>query len=96
MESRWPAQRVIFEPVAGGRASTAFTDAEGKYELIYLRQDKGAKLGPHLVRVIASNRDAADAELLPPRYNTQTTLRADVKSGSNEINFTLTSGRVSG
>ena len=29
----------------GGRASTGSTNAEGKYELIYIRNDKGAKLG---------------------------------------------------
>ena len=86
--------RVIFEPAEGGRASTGSTDAEGKYELIYIRKDKGAKLGPHLVRISVTNPDAANVELLPARYNAQTTLRADVKPGSNEINFTLTSGRV--
>ena len=84
--------RVIFEPAEGGRASTGLTNAEGKYELIYIRKDKGAKLGPHLVRISVTNPDAANRELLPARYNAQTTLRADVKPGSNEINFTLTSG----
>ena len=28
-------------------------------------------------------------QVIPPRYNTQTTLNADVKSGSNELNFDL-------
>ncbi len=88
--------RVIFEPTEGGRASTGLTNAKGEYELIYIRQDKGAKLGPHRVRVSVTNPDAAKAELLPGRYNAQTTLRADVKPGHNKIDFPLTSGRVPG
>ena len=87
--------RLIFEPIEGGRASTGSTDSEGKYELIYIRKDKGAKLGPHLVRISAATPDAAHAELLPACYNAQTTLRADVKPGPNQIDFTLTSSNRS-
>ena len=77
---------VIFEPTEGGRASTASTNRDGKYELVYLRKEKGARVGPHLVRITA-----ADPGLLQSRYNAQTTLRADVKPGSNQIDFPLTS-----
>ena len=84
--------RVIFEPVEGGRASTASTDNEGRYELIYIRTDKGAKVGPHNVRIFAGNSEQGRAEVVPARYNLQTTLRVEVKPGENERNFELTSG----
>ncbi len=84
--------RVIFEPVEGGRASTSTTDSRGRYELIYIRTDKGAKVGPHNVRIFAGNADLGRAEVVPPRYNLQTTLRVEVKPGENERNFELLSG----
>ncbi len=67
------------------------TDAQGRYELIYIRNDKGAKVGAHRVQITTSNANAGKPELLPPRYNAQTTLSADVKAGDNEMNFALTS-----
>ena len=83
--------RLIFEPAEGGRASTGSTDREGKYELIYIRKDKGAKVGTHLVRISIANPDADNVELLPARYNTQSVLEAEVKQGDNTIDFPLTS-----
>ena len=65
---------VTFEPVEPGRGSMAMTDAQGKYELIYIRDDKGAKPGAHRVQITTSNANAGKPELLPPRYNAQTTL----------------------
>jgi len=82
---------LVFEPVERGRASTAVTDADGRYELIYIRQDKGAKVGAHRVRITAANPDSAKAELLPLRYNAQSVLKAEVKPGDNCIDFPLTS-----
>lgn len=41
---------VVFQP-DNGRPSRGMTDAEGKYELTYIRQTKGAKVGPHRVEV---------------------------------------------
>lgn len=78
---------LAFQPVELGRASVATTDSDGKYELLYIRQEKGAKVGTHQVRISATNRDKS--QLLPPRYNTQSVLRADVKSGDNTIDFPL-------
>lgn len=80
--------RLIFEPLEGGRASVGKTDEDGKYELIYIRKDKGAKVGKHKVQIVS---DTDGSENIPARYNTQTTLEADVKSGVNDCNFTLTS-----
>ena len=83
--------RLTFEPVEPGRASTGITDDDGKYELIYIRDDRGAKVGGHLVRISAPNPNSDGAELLPPRYNTQSTLKKEVKRGDNSIDFPLTS-----
>lgn len=44
---------VVFQP-DNGRPSRGTTDAEGKYELIYIRQTKGAKVGPHRVEIAPS------------------------------------------
>ncbi len=82
---------VTFEPLEAGRGSIAMTDAQGRYELIYIRNDKGAKVGAHRVQITTSNANAGKPELVPPKYNVQTTLSADVKPGDNEINFALTS-----
>lgn len=44
---------VVFQP-DNGRPSRGMTDAQGKYELIYIRQTKGAKVGPHRVEIAPS------------------------------------------
>ena len=83
--------RLIFEPAAGGRASTGLTDDKGRYELIYIRKDKGAKVGAHLVRISIADSDAGNAELLPDRYNSRSVLKAEVKQGHNTVDFPLAS-----
>jgi len=92
---------VLFQPEKG-RASLGETDGEGNYELAYTGTSSGALLGPHKV-VITTARDAfsdesgagndraARPEILPARYNSKTTLTAEVEQGSNQIDFTLTS-----
>ena len=82
---------LIFEPLDPGRASTGKTDDKGHYELIYIRQDKGAKVGSHKVRIRAEDPDANGKELLLPRYHSETILTAEVSSGDNTIDFPLTS-----
>ncbi|HBL41919.1 carboxypeptidase-like regulatory domain-containing protein [Gimesia sp.] len=68
------------------RASSGTTDGEGNYELIYIRDEMGAAVGPHKV-VISKLVD--EKETIPPNYSDETELTADVKSGANEINFDL-------
>ena len=46
------------------------------------------------MQITTSNANAGKPELLPPRYNVQTTLQADVKAGENEINFALRNRRM--
>ncbi|MAX37819.1 hypothetical protein [Gimesia sp.] len=76
------------------RASTAATDEEGKYSLMYNNDTAGAILGDHMVRISKPDGGAevAGPEMLPKRYNENTTLKATVaKDGPNTINFELTS-----
>jgi hypothetical protein len=77
---------VLFQPVEPGRTSIAVTGDDGRYELVYLRKDKGAKVGAHVVQITSRN-----PAILPPRYNTQSILKAEVKRGTNTIDFPLTS-----
>jgi hypothetical protein len=82
---------LVFEPEEPGRASTATTDDDGNYELIYIRLDKGAKVGAHVVRISAPKPGAGRGELLPPRYNARSVLKTDVRRGDNAIDFPLAS-----
>ncbi len=44
---------VVFQPDSG-RPARGMTDAEGKYELTYVRQTKGTKVGPNRVEIAPS------------------------------------------
>ncbi|MDF1742725.1 MAG: carboxypeptidase-like regulatory domain-containing protein [Gimesia sp.] len=71
------------------RASAATTDSEGNYELIYIREEKGAAIGKHKVTV---SKLKDEKEVIPEKYSGgETELTADVKAGANEFNFDLTS-----
>lgn len=73
------------------RFSHAATDANGQYELTYIRDIKGAAVGKH--RVVIKARDARRRQIVPLKYNANTTLTAEVKPGQNTFDFALTSGR---
>lgn len=92
-----PAQRLLvaFEP-AEGRPSQGKTDTQGMYELFYTFDKKGAAVGKHTVRIVGASEDEEGNEIenpvrIPPKYNEQSELTADVESGSNEIDFDLQS-----
>lgn len=92
---------VTFQPEKG-RASVGQTDSDGNYTLAYTGSANGALIGSHRV-VITSAVEAfsdesgegkdreARPEILPPKYNSQTTLDAEVKAGANSIDFQLSS-----
>jgi hypothetical protein len=90
-----PDATVQFTPVSGGSPSAGRTDAGGKYDLVYSREVKGAEIGEHLVAITTAERGDPEgdpprqpvAEKIPAKYNTQTGLKADVKSGSNTFDF---------
>ena len=87
---------VTFAPEQG-RASSALTDAKGAYELMYLRETKGAKIGKHTVSIRTPPVDDADPEApavkerVPAKYNTETTLSREVSPGANTFDFELES-----
>ena len=76
------------------------TDAAGRYELQYTRDLKGAKVGQHTVRISRfelalgepKKDEAEKPKPLPAKYNIQSTLTREVKSGSNTFDFKLESG----
>jgi len=81
---------VVFRPTEG-KDSRAITDANGHYELFYLRDIKGAIPSGHTVRITTATEDAPQ-ERLPDRYHRNTVLTAEVKAGeTNEIPFALES-----
>ncbi|MGO9109293.1 MAG: carboxypeptidase-like regulatory domain-containing protein [Thermoguttaceae bacterium] len=80
-----------FQPKARGRESYARTNANGEYELSYLREVKGAGIGENSVRVTTQRTNDPETETVPAKYNRQTTLHFEVKPGDNEANFDLTS-----
>jgi hypothetical protein len=88
---------VAFEP-GEGRPSIGVTDAQGRYTLQFVGGYNGAIVGRHTVRIgtegYVLGPDGTDefvAESLPPAYNKQSTLAADVKPGQNTFNFELSS-----
>ena len=87
---------VEFQP-ANGRPSSGTTDDQGRYELIYTNELHGAIVGSHKVKISTPQyvlyNDAStteNKESIPAKYNTQTTLSAEVTAGSNDIGFQLT------
>jgi len=85
-----PGARIEFKP-AQGKISSATTDENGHYELVYLRDIKGAVPGKHTVTITTASEHQPE-ERLPPRYHRETELTADVKPGeTNKIPFALES-----
>ncbi|WP_417848391.1 hypothetical protein [Thalassoglobus sp.] len=91
---------VVFTPESG-RSSMGETNEDGQYELVYIRDTKGATIGTHSVTISKQEAPAganpnepdagSPAELVPARYNSATTLTAEVKAEGNEIDFPLKS-----
>lgn len=83
------------------RASIGVTDESGDYELLFKTNTPGALIGPHSV-YITTERDpsggegvsplvSASAEKLPPRYNNESELSAEVTSSGGRFDFDLSS-----
>jgi hypothetical protein len=86
---------VIFQPETG-RHSISITDSDGAYDLQYNRDNSGATVGKHEVRISTGRAQAnenGDIELVkesvPAKYNVKTALRVEVNAGDNEFNFEL-------
>jgi len=92
---------VEFTPVSG-RGSIAVTDGDGKYVLKYTNTVDGALIGEHTVRITtgvaasASNESGSASggkpERVPPAYNSQSEVKADVKAGNNTFDYDIDSG----
>ncbi|HWL10608.1 MAG TPA: hypothetical protein VNQ76_19535 [Planctomicrobium sp.] len=81
-----------------GRPSGALTDHEGRYKLAYTSDAQGAIVGTHSIRIsterYAPQPDGSTIpipEKLPAKYHQKSTLTEEVKEGSNQFNFELTS-----
>lgn len=68
----------------GFRASQGITDSEGHYKLRYIRDIMGAAIGDHFVTIY----DNTSKRRIPKRYGKEPQSQT-VESGSNEINFAL-------
>ena len=82
---------VRFTPAGPGRTSEGISDADGHYDLRYLRAIPGANIDQHTVRITTASEENGSRELLPPRYHSRTELEARVVSGSNDLDFALRS-----
>lgn len=90
------AATVEFTPDEGS-ASYGITNSRGRYTLQYLPDQPGAVTGHHVVRITTydwqTTKDGGKLEVperLPLRYNQESTLQADVSSGSQTLNWELT------
>lgn len=87
---------VVFSP-ENGRPASGKTDASGKYELIYIRDEKGCKIGKCKVSISTlveaaeaegeDNKKPENPEKVAASFNTNTTLTAEVKKGENTFDF---------
>lgn len=66
-------------------SSVGYTDEQGRFELTYLKDIKGAALGKHTVRIFSTERP------VPLIYNVKTVLTFDVKESTNNAEFKLVS-----
>jgi hypothetical protein len=89
---------VYFSPENRGRVSQAMTDASGKFELVYIGNTMGAKVGNHKVHFTTAYETTDEKtgqlvnrpEVVPSRYRGEATqLTAEVKPGDNTLTFNL-------
>ena len=84
--------KVVFCPQdVAGRESMGVTDSNGDYVLKYIRDELGAAIGKHSVRISTQRSNDPKTETLPAKYNRSTTLQGQVAGGNNAIDFNLTS-----
>ena len=99
-----PNTVVTFIPT-GGSTSYGKTDAEGKYTLRFTEAKMGAMIGKHTVELevrryspselaemkAAGEKVSTENVAIPRKYKAAGALTAEVKEGSNTIDFKLTS-----
>ncbi len=90
---------VNFEPAGEGADRSSYdgqTDESGHYVLHATASRKGAEPGDYTVHITlpklaADDPRAKTAAKIPPKYNTQSELKAAVKDGKNTFDWPLTS-----
>jgi hypothetical protein len=88
-----PRALIVFHPPKG-HLSCDTTDADGHYDLLFIREDRGAIVGKHRVQIRTQPPENASKEIVPACYNSQTTLEREVVQGDNEIRFELKSAKT--
>jgi hypothetical protein len=81
---------IVFQPDGSKPPSSDRADADGRYQLAYKRGVMGGSVGANTVRITISPDVVANPPTIPARYNTDSELTKEVKSGQNEFNFDLT------
>jgi hypothetical protein len=84
--------------------SVGVTDSSGRYKLMYDSQRSGVTPGSKIVRITQADADAEGAdpgapesgegavkEPIPPRYNRESILKADIAPGKTTFDFELKS-----
>jgi hypothetical protein len=89
-----PDALVTFVPDSS-RPSSGKTDESGNFTLMFNDKLEGAAVGKHKVTIMTPMVPSSPTSLPPPRipakYNVNSELTEEVKSGDNVIDFTLTS-----
>jgi hypothetical protein len=81
---------ISFQPTDAKRVSRGRTDADGRYELLYKRGQKGAIVGPHTVRIWVSPELMKNPPIIAARFDTKSELQREVKPDDNEFDFDVT------
>ncbi len=80
---------VTFLPDSG-RPAVANTDSEGRYDLMYTNDVKGATVGPNTVRVLWPDGETSTATI-PDKYGANSELKTEVKPGENTFDIAMES-----
>jgi hypothetical protein len=84
-----PKVAVEFAPIAGGRHSTATTNDNGHYELIFTSEKNGALIGTHQVSIKTPEKINPDSMIVLAPATELLNVQREVESGSNTFDFEL-------
>ena len=85
---------VVFRPASGVRESGSVTDENGEYQLKYIGDVMGGAIGTNTVQVTKQLTPDPNSQIVPARYNKNSTLVKEVIAGDNSIDLELTSART--
>ena len=71
-----------------GRTATGETNAQGKYDLVYTYQVKGAKVGSSTVSFVWPT-GAEGKKGIPAQFSEKSEIKFEVKSGSNTFDYDI-------